>query len=103
MCRPYELALIQRKASRLIQKKCKIGLDRTDWVGHYVDADGVHFCGNQLSEVAEEFPTPIEVKTLNECVDHMNWPSSKISHMIERISPLKPKKFAKFGMAKSYW
>ena len=33
----------------------------------------------------------------------MNWPLPNISHMIERIGALKPKKFAKFDMTKSYW
>ena len=40
---------------------------------------------------------------LNECVGHMNWPLPNISHMIERIGALKPKKFAKFDMTKGYW
>ena len=33
----------------------------------------------------------------------MNWPLPNISHMIERIGALKPKKFAKFDMTKGYW
>jgi hypothetical protein len=33
----------------------------------------------------------------------MNWPLINISHMIERIEALKPKKFAKFDMTKGYW
>ena len=40
------------------------GLDRIDWVGHHlVDADGIHFSAEQLSEVAE-FPTPVGAKGL---------------------------------------
>ena len=37
------------------------------------------------------------------CAGHMNWPSPNISHMIERIGALKPKKFAKFDTTKGYW
>ena len=34
-------------------KKSKIGLDRIDWVGHQLDAEGLHFSAEQLSEVAQ--------------------------------------------------
>ncbi len=44
----------------------------------------------------------LDYRALNECVGHMNWPSN-ISHMIERIGALKPKKFGKFDMTKGYW
>jgi hypothetical protein len=42
----------------------------------------------------------LDYRALN---DHMNWPLRNISHMIERIRALKPKKFAKFDMTKGYW
>ncbi len=45
----------------------------------------------------------LDYRALNECVGHMNWPLLNISHMIERIGALKPKKFAKFDMTKEYW
>ena len=45
----------------------------------------------------------LDYRALNEFVGHMNWPLSDISHMIERIGALKPKKFAKFDMTKGYW
>ena len=45
----------------------------------------------------------LDYRALNECVGHMNWPLTNISHMIERIGALKPKKFAKFDMTKGYW
>jgi hypothetical protein len=45
----------------------------------------------------------LKYRALNECVGHMNWPVPNISHMIERIGALKPKKFAKFDMSKGYW
>jgi hypothetical protein len=44
-------------------KKSKIGLDRIDWVGHQLDADGIYFSAEQLSEVAE-FPTHVGAKGL---------------------------------------
>jgi hypothetical protein len=38
----------------------------------------------------------LDYRALNECVCHMmNWPLLNISHMVERIGALKPKKFAK--------
>jgi hypothetical protein len=52
-CRQYRIAYNS--------KKSKIGLDRIDWVGHQLDADGIHFSAEQLSEVAE-FPTPVGAK-----------------------------------------
>ncbi len=45
----------------------------------------------------------LDYRALNECVGHMNWPLPNISHMIERIGALKPKKFAKFDMTKGNW
>ena len=45
----------------------------------------------------------LDYRALNECVGRMNWPLPNISHMIERIGALKPKKFAKFDMTKGYW
>ncbi len=44
----------------------------------------------------------LDYRALNECVGHTNWPLPDISHMIERIGALKPKKFAKFDMTKGY-
>ncbi len=54
-CRQYRIAFNP--------KKSKIGLDRIDWLGHQLDADGIHFSAEQLSEVAE-FPTPVGAKGL---------------------------------------
>ncbi len=34
-----------------------------DWVGHQLDAEGIHFSAEQLSEVAQ-FPTPVGAKGL---------------------------------------
>ena len=45
----------------------------------------------------------LDYRALNECVGHINWRLPNISHMIERIGALKPKKFAKFDMTKGYW
>ncbi len=44
----------------------------------------------------------LDYRALNECVGYINWPLPNISHMIERIGALKPKKFAKFDMTKGY-
>ena len=49
-CRQYRIAFNP--------KKSKTGLDRIDWVGHQLDADGIHFSAEQLSEVAE-YPTSV--------------------------------------------
>ena len=54
-CRQYRIAFNPKKG--------KIGLDRIDWVGHQLDADGIHFSAEQLSKVAE-FPTPVGAKGL---------------------------------------
>ena len=45
-CRQYRIAFNPRKS--------KIGLDRIDWVGHQLDADGIHFSAEQLSEVVPD-------------------------------------------------
>ena len=44
-------------------QKSKIGLNRIDWVGQQLDAEGIHFSDEQLSEVAR-FPTPVGAKSL---------------------------------------
>ena len=57
-CRQYRIAFNP--------KKSKIVLDRFDWVGHQLDADGIYFSAEQLNEVAE-FPTPVGAKGLGSC------------------------------------
>jgi hypothetical protein len=44
----------------------------------------------------------LDYRALNEYVGHMKWPLPNISHMIERIGTLKPKKFAKFDVIGSW-
>jgi hypothetical protein len=44
----------------------------------------------------------LDYRALNKYVGHMNWPLPNISHMIERIGTLKPKKFAKFDVIGSW-
>ena len=39
----------------------------------------------------------------SQCVGHMIWPLPSISHVIERIGALRPKKIAKLDMTKGYW
>ena len=53
-------------------KKSKIGLDRIDWVGHQLDADGVHFFAEQLSQVAE-FPTHVGAEGLRSFLGLANY------------------------------
>ena len=63
-CRQYRIAFNP--------KKSKIGLDHSDWVGHQLDADGIHFSAEQLSEVAE-FPTPVGAKGLRSFLGLANY------------------------------
>ncbi len=73
-CRQYRIAFNP--------KKSKIGLDRIDWVGHHLDADGIHFSAEQLSEVAE-FPTPVGAKGLRSFLVLVNYlPSCIFSKLI---------------------
>ena len=55
-CRQYRIAFNP--------KKSKIGLDRIDWVGHQLDADGIHFSAEQLISEVAEFSTPVGAKGL---------------------------------------
>ena len=57
-------------------------------------------CGGLLSSAVgtKEKRLVLDYRALNEC----NWPLPNISHMIERIGALQPKKFAKFDMTKGY-
>ena len=63
-CRQYRVALFN-------PKKSKTGLDRIDGVVHQLDADGIHFSAEQLSELAE-FPTPVGAKGLRSFLDLAN-------------------------------
>jgi hypothetical protein len=60
-------------------KKSKIGLDRIDWVGHQLDADGIRFSAEQLSEVAE-FPTPVGAKGLRSFLGLANYFCDHVRH-----------------------
>jgi hypothetical protein len=67
----YLLVNLQQVFERCRQKS-KIGLDRIDWVGHQLDAEGIHFSAEQLSEVAE-FPTPVGAKGLRSFLGLANY------------------------------
>jgi hypothetical protein len=79
-CRQYRIALNP--------KKSKIGLDRIDWVGHQLDADGIHFTAGQLSEVAE-FPTPVGAKGLRSFLGLANYFRDHVRHNADMERPIK--------------
>ena len=54
-CRKYRIAFNPTKSEN--------GLDRIDWVGHQLDAKGIHFSYEQLNEVAQ-LPTSLGAKGL---------------------------------------
>ena len=63
-CRQYRFAFNPKKSIMV--------LDRIDWTGHQLDADGIHFSAEQLSEVAE-FPTPLGAKELQSFLGLANY------------------------------
>ena len=69
-------------------QKSKIGLDRIDWVGHQLDADGLHFSADQLSEVAQ-FPTPLGAKGLRSFLGLANYFRDHVRHYAEMERPLR--------------
>ena len=70
-CRQYRIAFNP--------KINKIGFDRIDWVGHQLDADGIHFSAEQLSQVAE-FPTPVGAKGLCSFLGLANYFRDNVRH-----------------------
>ena len=66
------LNVVGNTASRSIPRKLKKKLDHIDWVGHQLDADGIHFSAEQLSKVAE-FPTPLGPKGLRSFLGLANY------------------------------
>jgi hypothetical protein len=54
---------LRRYRIKLNPKKSVIGLHRVEWVGHQIDADGMHFTPDKLNEVAD-FATPQGAKAL---------------------------------------
>jgi hypothetical protein len=79
-CRQYRIAFNP--------KKSKIGLDRIDWVGHQLDADGIHFSAEQLSEVAE-FPTPVGAKGLRSFLGLANYFRDHVRHYADMERPMR--------------
>ncbi len=79
-CRQYRIAFNP--------KKSKIGLDRIDWVGHQLDADGIHFSAEQLSEVAE-FPTPVGAKGLRSFLGLANYFRDHVCHYADMERPMR--------------
>jgi hypothetical protein len=77
-CRQYRIAFNP--------KKSKIGLDRIDWVGHQLDAEGIHFSAEQLSEVAE-FPTPVGAKGLHCFLGLANYFRDHVRHYADMERP----------------
>jgi hypothetical protein len=78
-CRQYRIAFNP--------KKSKIGLERIDWVGHQLDADGIHFSAEQLSEVAE-FPTPVGAKGLRSFLGLANCFRDHVPHYADVERPM---------------
>ena len=69
-------------------KKSKIGLDRIDWVGHQLDAEGLHFSAEQLSEVAQ-FPTPLGAKGLRSFLGLANYFRDHVRFYASMEAPLR--------------
>eukprot|EP01034_Spumella_vulgaris_P034740 gene34740-42849_t len=79
-CRRYRIAFNP--------KKSKIGLDRIEWVGHQLDAEGLHFSAEQLSEVAQ-FPTPIGAKGLRSFLGLANYFRDHVRYYASMEAPLR--------------
>ena len=79
-CRQYRIAFNP--------KKSKIGLDRIDWVGHQLDAEGIHYSAEQLSEVAE-FPTPVGAKGLRSYLGFANYFRDHVRHYADMERPMR--------------
>ena len=79
-CRRYRIAFNP--------KKSKIGLDRIEWVGHQLDAEGLHFTSEQLSEVAQ-FPTPIGAKGLRSFLGLANYFRDHVRYYASMEAPLR--------------
>ncbi len=79
-CRQYRIACNL--------KKSKKGLDHIDWVDHQLDADGIHFSAEQLSEVAE-FPTPVGAKGLRSFLGLANYFRDHVRHYADMERPMR--------------
>ena len=79
-CRRYRIAFNP--------KKSKIGLDRIEWVGHQLDAEGLHFTAEQLSEVAQ-FPTPLGAKGLRSFLGLANYFRDHVRYYASMEAPLR--------------
>ena len=79
-CRKYRITFNPQKS--------KIGLDRIDWVGHQLDADGIHFSAEQLSEVAK-FPTPVGANSLRSFLGLANYFRDHVRRYADMERPLR--------------
>jgi hypothetical protein len=79
-CRQYRIAFNP--------KKSKIGLDRIDWVGHQLDAEGIHFSAEPLSEVAE-FPTHVGANGLRSFLGLANYFRDHVRHYADMQRPMR--------------
>ena len=93
-CRQYRIAFNP--------KKSKIGLDRIDWVGHQlVDADGIYFSAEQLSEVAE-FLTPVGEKGLSSFLGLANYFRDHVRHYADMERPMRDVLCAEHDKSKKF-
>ena len=79
-CRKYRITFNPQKS--------KIGLDRIDWVGHQLDAEGIHFSAEQLSEVAK-FPTPVGAKSLRSFLGLANYFRDHVRRYADMERPMR--------------
>ena len=64
--------------------KCRLGLDRIDYLGHVIDSDGISFNNDKISKVME-FPTPTNSKQLRSFLGLANYFRD---HIIREFSSL---------------
>ena len=67
--------------------KCKLGLSEVEYVGHTINADGLHFTREKIDRVLN-MPRPITKKQLKAFLGLANYFRDHISHHSSRVHPL---------------
>ena len=67
--------------------KCRFGLSEVTYVGHVINAQGIHFTRERLDSVIN-FPKPKTQKHLKSFLGLANWFRSHVNHHSTIVKPL---------------
>ena len=81
------LQILQENGLVVRPDKCQFGATSIDFLGHKIDADGIHPLEKKV-EAVKNFPTPLTTKSLQEYLGLLNYYHRFVPHVAGIVKPL---------------